>query len=239
MRKKLPQIHIITTANWPKFSHVYRYKVWATSHTSLITFGECVLKTICSALIFQFPLKEACCYCCCHSSSLHHSRAALLAFKNTFSTPSSLPSWDPQFDCCNWYGVECNETTNYVTGLDIASVNLNGTIPPAITKLKHLQHLRLHELPNLAGEIPPEIGQLPLLTYLVISWTNISGPVPHFLSKLKNLRYLVLSFNRLSGLIPPFLPTLAYLYVVDLSRNQLTGPIPDSFGRVSSTGLVS
>ncbi|KAI3444964.1 hypothetical protein Pfo_001629 [Paulownia fortunei] len=152
-------------------------------------------------------------------------KAALLAFKNSFSNPNPFPSWDLQYHCCDWYGVECNETTNYVIGLDIITSDLNGTIPPAVAKLKHLQHLRLHKLPNLVGEIPLEIGELPHLTYLVISWTNISGPVPDFLVNLRSLAYLDLSFN----------PTLPYLYAIDLSRNQLTGPIPESFGHFPET----
>lgn len=172
------------------------------------------------------------------SAELCHpdDKSALIAFKNSFSNPNPFPTWDLQFHCCNWYGVQCNETTNYVIGLDIApAADLNGTIPPSISKFKHLQYLRLHKIPNLVGKIPPQIGELPLLTYLVISWTNISGPIPDFLAKLTSLRYLDLSFNRLSGSIPPSLPTLAYLYAIDLSRNHLTGPIPDSFGHFPET----
>ncbi|KAK4411027.1 Chaperone protein dnaJ GFA2, mitochondrial [Sesamum angolense] len=162
-------------------------------------------------------------------------KSALLEFKHSFSNPNPFPTWDPAFDCCDWYGVECNETTNYVIGLNIISDDLNGTIPTVLPKLKHLQHLRLHKIPNLVGIIPPEIGELPHLTYLVISWTNVSGPVPNFLANLKNLAYLILSFNRLSGSIPPSLATLPYLYAIDLSRNQLTGPIPESFGHFANT----
>ncbi|KAL0464392.1 UNVERIFIED_CONTAM: Chaperone protein dnaJ GFA2, mitochondrial [Sesamum latifolium] len=161
-------------------------------------------------------------------------KSALLEFKHSFSNPNPFPTWDPVFDCCDWYGVECNETTNYVIGLNIISDHLNGTIPTVLPKLKHLQHLRLHKIPNLVGVIPPEIGELPHLTYLVISWTNVSGPVPDFLANLKNLAYLILSFNRLSGSIPPSLATLPYLYAIDLSR-KLTGPIQKSFGHFADT----
>ncbi|KAL8495944.1 hypothetical protein ACS0TY_019895 [Phlomoides rotata] len=161
----------------------------------------------------------------CHPDDV----SALLAFKNSFSNPSALPSWDPQFHCCNWYGVLCNETTSIVTGLDIASVDLKGTIPPSISKLKNLTSLSLYKIPNLAGKIPPQIGQLPFLGYLLISSTNISGPVPHFLAHLTNLYLLDLSSNRLSGSIPPSLATLPSTYSIDLSRNHLTGPIPDLF----------
>ncbi|KAL8495943.1 hypothetical protein ACS0TY_019894 [Phlomoides rotata] len=161
----------------------------------------------------------------CHPDDV----SALLAFKNSFSNPNSLPSWDPQFHCCNWYGIQCNEATNVVIGLDIASVDLKGTIPPSISKLKNLSSLSLYKIPNLVGKIPPQIGQLPFLVYLLISSTNISGPVPHFLAHLNNLAILDLSSNRLSGSIPPSLTTLPSTFYIDLSRNHLTGPIPDLF----------
>ncbi|XP_057806216.1 polygalacturonase inhibitor 2-like [Salvia miltiorrhiza] len=162
--------------------------------------------------------------------------AALTAFKHSFSNPNPFPTWDPIFDCCDWYGVTCNDTTSRVIGLDIAPYQaLAGTIPSSLANLTHLQNLRLHKIPNLVGPIPPSLAEISQLRYLVISWTNISGPVPHFLAHLKNLAYLDLSFNRLSGSIPPSLATLPFLFAVDLSRNQLTGPIPQTFGHFPKT----
>lgn len=180
-------------------------------------------------LFLVFPGKSAAELC--HPDD----RAALTAFKHSFTNPNPFPTWDPVFDCCDWYGVTCNETTNYVTGLDIISDDLNGTIPSALANLKHLETLRLHKIPNLVGEIPPTIAKLSHLRYLSISWTNVSGPVPDFLVRLKNLAYLDLSFNRLSGLIPSSLATLPFLFAIDLSRNQLSGPIPESFGHFPKT----
>ncbi|XP_073277932.1 polygalacturonase inhibitor 1-like [Primulina huaijiensis] len=173
------------------------------------------------------------------SAELCHpkDKAALLAFKHSFSYPANpFATWDPIFDCCTWYGVQCDETTNYVTGLDIAPYeDLNGTIPSSLGDLQHLTVLRLHKIPNLVGEIPPKIGDLRNLRSLTISWTNISGPIPSFLANLKSLVLLDLSFNRLSGSIPPILATLPYLRGFDFSRNQLTGPIPESFGHIPAT----
>ncbi|KAK6162887.1 hypothetical protein DH2020_002728 [Rehmannia glutinosa] len=172
------------------------------------------------------------------SASDHHlchpdDQSALLSFKHSFSNPNPFPTWDPIFDCCDWYGVSCNDTTNYVIGLDIISDNLNGTIPSSLSNLKHLQNLRLHKIPNLFGQIPQTLAKLSHLRYLVISWTNVTGPVPDFLAQLKNLAYLDLSFNRLSGSIPSSLATLPLLRAIDFSRNELTGPIPESFGRLT------
>lgn len=163
-------------------------------------------------------------------------KAALTALKNGFVSSNNFPTWEPPFDCCDWYGVECNETTGFVTGLNLINGNLDsprGSIPPAIAGLKHLQTLRLHKLPGLTGEIPPAIGELTSVRYLEISWTNVSGPIPDFLIKLKRLTILNLSFNNLSGSIPPSLAKLQSISGIDLSRNRLTGPIPESFGHLA------
>lgn len=165
-------------------------------------------------------------------------KSALESFKNSFSNPPNpFPSWNTIPDCCDWYGVTCNDTTNYVTGLSIFGPYppLTGTIPSSLSGLKHLQVLLLHKLSNLVGPIPFAISQLPNLRYLTISWTNISGPVPDFLVHLNNLESLDLSFNNLSGSIPNSLTTLPYLRAVDLSRNKLVGPIPESFGHFAAT----
>ncbi|XP_073158178.1 polygalacturonase inhibitor 2-like [Henckelia pumila] len=164
-------------------------------------------------------------------------KSALLAIKNSFPNPNNtiFSSWTDDYPCCHWYGVECDETTSNVISLYVLRTDtINGTIPPAISKLKHLQNLHLFKLPNLVGEIPPQLGEMVNLRYMYIGWTNVSGPVPSFLSNLKNLLDLYLTFNQLSGSIPPYLATLPSLRILDLSRNQLVGPIPDSFGRFAA-----
>ena len=167
----------------------------------------------------------------CHPSD----KTALLKFKNSFANPDQiLLSWQPDFDCCDWYGVQCNETTNRVIGLE-SSVRLNGTIPSVIADLKYLRTLRLRKNPFLIGEIPPAIGKLTNLVSLDLSWNNISGSVPAFLSNLKKLWFLDLSFNKLSGTIPASFSTFPEIIGIDLSRNQLTGSIPESFGHFQGT----
>ena len=158
-------------------------------------------------------------------------QSALLQFKNSFANPDQiLLSWDPTIsDCCNWGGIECNETTNRVISLEVSN-QLNGTIPSVIAGLPYLQTLRLRKNPFLVGEIPPAIGKLVSLVTLELSWNNISGPVPQLLANLKNLWFLDLSFNKLFGTIPASLSFLPQILEIDLSRNQLTGSIPDSFG---------
>ncbi|KAL5725080.1 hypothetical protein ACHQM5_008264 [Ranunculus cassubicifolius] len=103
----------------------------------------------------------------------------LMQIKNALGNPYHLASWVPNTDCCDWYCLECSDTTNRVVELTIFSG-------------------------NISGQIPSEIGDLPYLGNLSLrmSWLNLSGPIPGFLSELKNLTYLELNFNQFSSSIP-------------------------------------
>lgn len=156
-----------------------------------------------------------------------HDQKALLALKTSFNHSDPFPTWTPIFDCCDWYGVTCNQTTGRVYSLDLTT-DLTGVVPPALGDLPTLQVLRLHKVPNLHSPIPHSITKLKLLRFLTISWGSLSGPIPTFLSQLPSLESLDLSFNQLSGNIPPSLGHLPALRVIDLSRNHLTGTIPET-----------
>ena len=63
----------------------------------------------------------------------------------------------------------------------------------------------------MSGEIPPELGSLTNLTWLVLSNNQLSGEIPAELGNLPNLGGLFLNNNRLSGEIPPELGSLTRL----------------------------
>ncbi|KAE9463730.1 hypothetical protein C3L33_04360, partial [Rhododendron williamsianum] len=161
-----------------------------------------------------------------------HDKKVLLQIKQSFNNPYILASWVPTYDCCDWYVVECDPTTNRINSLTLfggvqGGGNLSGQIPAAVGDLPFLETLILHKLSNLTGPIPPAIAKLSHLKTLWLSWTNLTGPVPSFLSQLKNLTFLDLSFNDLTGSIPMELSLLKNLAGIRLDRNKLTGPIPD------------
>ncbi|KAJ1380337.1 Leucine-rich repeat [Sesbania bispinosa] len=185
-----------------------------------------------SFLLFSpFALSER-----CHSQD----KKALLKIKEDLNNPYLLASWDPNEDCCEWYCVKCDDKTNRIYELDISSSlpdpDLKGQIPPSVGDLPYLEYLTFHKLPNLVGPIQPTITKLTKLKYLIITNTNISGPVPDFLAQIKSLELLHLSFNNLSGSIPGSLYQLPNLVSLHLDRNKLTGPIPDSFGSFNKPG---
>ncbi|RCV15618.1 hypothetical protein SETIT_3G071400v2 [Setaria italica] len=159
----------------------------------------------------------------CHSGD----KAALLAIKAALGNPYHFASWTPGTPCCDWYDVDCDDSTGRVVGLSVfQDANLTGAIPDAVAGLAHLQNLRLHHLPGISGPIPPAIAKLSNLSFLTISWTGVSGPVPSFLGALSRLAQLDLSFNSLAGAVPASLAALPNLYSIDISRNRLTGSLP-------------
>ncbi|KAL1153057.1 hypothetical protein V6Z11_A09G149900 [Gossypium hirsutum] len=150
-------------------------------------------------------------------------KKVLLKIKKALGNPYLLASWDPNTDCCDWYCLECHPNTHRVVSLTLFSDDrLTGQIPPEVGDLPYLETLLFRHLPNLNGTIQPAIAKLKNLKTLRLSWTNLSGPVPNFLSQLKNLTYLDLSFNNLSGSIPSSLSTLPNLEALHLDRNKLT-----------------
>nr|CAA88846.1 polygalacturonase inhibitor [Actinidia deliciosa] len=165
-----------------------------------------------------------------------NDKKVLLRIKQALNNPYLLASWNPDNDCCDWYNVDCDLTTNRIIALTIFSGNISGQIPAAVGDLPYLQTLIFRKLSNLTGQIPSAISKLSNLKMVRLSWTNLSGPVPSFFSQLKNLTFLDLSFNDLTGSIPSSLSKLTNLDAIHLDRNKLTGPIPNSFGEF--TGQV-
>ena len=90
---------------------------------------------------------------------------------------------------------------------------------------------------NLAGPIPPELGELTDLASLMLEGNNLAGPIPPELGKLTSLEGLRLGSNRLTGTIPPELGNLTRLRVLYLPYNALTGPIPPVLGNLTKLSL--
>nr|XP_025649878.1 receptor-like protein 6 isoform X2 [Arachis hypogaea] len=143
-----------------------------------------------------------------HSTATHHHEChqhesnALLSFKQNFIisksasyNPLSYPktlSWIPTTDCCSWDGIECDELTCHVIGIDLSSSQLYGSMDPNSTlfSLVHLQSLDLSDNDFNHSQIPAKIGDLSQLRHLSLSHGNentFSGEVPPQVSQLSNL----------------------------------------------------
>ncbi|XP_072071609.1 receptor-like protein 49 isoform X2 [Arachis hypogaea] len=173
-----------------------------------------IMELLCSlALSIQFLLLLASslftnCLTMNHSTATHHHEChqhesnALLSFKKTFIisksasyNPLSYPktlSWVPATDCCSWDGIECNELTGHVIGIDLGSSQLYGSMDANSTlfSLVHLQSLDLSDNDFNHSQIPAKIGELSQLRHLNLSHGNentFSGEVPPQVSQLSNL----------------------------------------------------
>ena len=112
------------------------------------------------------------------------------ASQNCFTSYPKLQSWKKGSDCCSWDGVDCDNTTGQVIGLDLNCSCLQGTMHPNTTLFHYFPHLQILDLSfNDFGKssIPPSIGRLTKLTHLHLVESGFSGKVPMEVSFLTNL----------------------------------------------------
>ena len=167
-------------------------------------------------------------------------REVLVAFYESTDGPNWINSrnWLTDAPLREWYGVDA-DAAGRVFELSLFANNLAGAIPPELGDLTTLKELYLVRN-NLAGPIPRELGNLASLYWLNLSENELTGPIPRELfGRLTNLRELALDDNDLTGPIPPELGRLASLTWLSLSTNELTGPIPSEIGRLTNLWSMS
>ncbi|KAA8524844.1 hypothetical protein F0562_011267 [Nyssa sinensis] len=179
--------------------------------------------------------------------------SALLQFKQSFSInrrdsddPSAYPkvvSWKLQGegnDCCSWDGVECDEGTGHVIGLDLTSSLLYGSINSnsSLLRVVHLQRLHLADNHFNYSQIPSRIGHLLELRSLDLSYSVVSGQIPIGKFHLPKLQVLSMQFNQnLTGYLPEFHHSNP-LKILELAGTSFFGKLPDSIGNLSSLILL-
>ncbi|XP_059449493.1 receptor-like protein 6 [Corylus avellana] len=185
----------------------------------------------------------------CHDDE----RSALLQFKdsfilnksasdNPFGYSKDVASWSLEggnSDCCSWDGVECNEETGHVIGLELTSSFLYGSITSSnsLFRLRQLERLNLAHNNFNGSQIPFRVGDLLRLTYLNLSYSVFSGQIPSELSHLSKLSSIDLSGNYglytlsdLNNLVQNF-TTLEDLLLTDIN---ISSPVPKSLENLSS-----
>ncbi|XP_062016948.1 receptor-like protein 7 [Rosa rugosa] len=188
--------------------------------------------------------------------------SALLQFKESFSihksaseNPFAYPkvaSWTrkggERSNCCSWDGVECNEETGHVIGLDLRSSCLYGSVnynSSLFQVLVHLQKLDLSDNHFNFSEILSTLGHLTSLAYLNLSKSSFSGLIPTEISKLSKLSAIDLSFNyenstdqllRLeeANQLRSLVLNLTHLKQLHLSRVNIPFTVPDVLVNASS-----
>ena len=170
-------------------------------------------------------------------------------------------SSDPCND--NWQGVSCAgcllDTACNVTGINLKSYNLSGTIPVSLCDLPGLSNITLSNnglfstIPScifessevhpsqitsfsvvdnqLSGEIDfPPLSSINLgILKLDLAGNLFNGSVPSALGHLSNMEYLGLANNSISGELPSSLTGCVSLEELDLGVNNITGSFPSNF----------
>ncbi|KAL3729683.1 hypothetical protein ACJRO7_026766 [Eucalyptus globulus] len=159
---------------------------------------------------------------------------ALLEFKAQITDPDGvLSSWNDSSHFCKWYGVTCGRRHQRVSMLDLRSKNLAGVLPPHIGNLSFLREVYLQNN-SFHAKIPPHFGRLFRLQKLHLNNNSFSGQIPSNLSYCSNMLILNLGFNMLKGNLPTELGSLSKLQELKLEFNSLMGNIPPSIGNLSS-----
>ena len=153
-------------------------------------------------------------------------RVALVALYNATDGANwkNNDKWVSDAPVGEWAGVTTNDSGR-VTKVSLESNQLTGTIPPELGNLANLEWLVLEDN-QLSGLIPPELGNLGKLQVLFLGQNPLGGAIPSELGNLINLITLYLIDNRLTGTIPVELGELTLLKNLFLRGNELTGCIP-------------
>lgn len=162
-------------------------------------------------------------------------RAALIAFYNATGGAThwrEAKNWNTSESIGKWQGV-LTDLAGFVTELSLPGNNLSGTLPPELGNLTHLRWLVLNGN-ELAGAIPPQLGNLAQLRGLVLDNNELTGLIPPALGELSLLTLLDLTGNNLNGAIPAELGALSRLDSLLLGNNELSGPIPAELGDLGS-----
>jgi hypothetical protein len=130
---------------------------------------------------------------------------------------------------CTWYGVICQQ--GHIVDLELYYNQLAGSLPPEIGNLMHLKSLYLDDN-HLSGPLPAEIGNLTKLQVARLGGNQFNS-MPAELTNLKNLIFLELWGNQLSGEIPGELGNLSKLQQLKLNANQFTEDIPPELGNLA------
>ncbi|XVE78224.1 hypothetical protein DITRI_Ditri13aG0127500 [Diplodiscus trichospermus] len=128
---------------------------------------------------------------------------------------------------CRFTGVDCwHPDENKVLNIKLSDMGLKGVFPEGIKKCSSMTGLDLSSN-KLNGSIPSNIsGLIPFVTSLDLSSNNLSGVIPKSLANCSFLNILKLDHNKLMGQIPAELGFLNRMKTFSVTNNLLSGPIP-------------
>ncbi|KAH7681769.1 Non-specific serine/threonine protein kinase protein [Dioscorea alata] len=197
-----------------------------------------------SLLSLLFPFRLYSIHCTTEASFLpgiQTDKAALLAFMAGITDDpfGVFQSWNDSKPFCDWTGISCSKIhPGRVISIQLDSQSLSGFISSSITNLTFLHSLLLMNN-SFSGGIPPDIGMLPRLQHLNLSYNSLTGVIPLGLSNCSDLLTLGLHYNQLHGNIPSEFGSLMKLQELVLAKNNFTGSIPSSLSNISTLVKLS
>lgn len=128
---------------------------------------------------------------------------------------------------CKFTGIDCwHPDENKVLNIRLPDMGLKGEFPRSIQNCTSLTGLDLSSN-KIYGTIPSDISKIAFyVTSLDLSSNNLSGEIPVSLANCSYLNILKLDNNRLTGLIPLQLGLLNRIKTFSVANNLLTGPVP-------------
>ncbi|CAL5386129.1 unnamed protein product [Camellia sinensis] len=129
---------------------------------------------------------------------------------------------------CKFTGIDCwHPDESKVLNIRLSDMGLKGKFPLGLRNCTALTGLDLSSN-KLSGTIPPDISQIiNYVTSLDLSSNDFSGEIPQSLSNCSYLNILKLDNNQLTGQIPPQLGLLSRLKTFSVTNNHLTGQVPN------------
>ncbi|KAL8195811.1 hypothetical protein R6Q57_025564 [Mikania cordata] len=158
-------------------------------------------------------------------------QTTLLNLKQAWGDSPSLANWNSTSSPCTWTEIQCRKGS--VTGMQLQSKLLLGTIPPFICDLSNLENVSLHD--NLiTGEFPTVFYNCSKLIELDISQNMFVGTLPDDIDRLSQLKIADFGGNNFTGDIPPAIGNLSALTQLLLYQNLFNGTVPPEIGNLSN-----
>ncbi|CAL5440283.1 unnamed protein product [Camellia sinensis] len=128
---------------------------------------------------------------------------------------------------CKFAGIDCwHPDENKVLNIRLSDMALKGPFPPGLANCTSLTGLDLSSN-ELFGTIPSDISRLiPKITALDLSSNNFNGEIPPTIADLSYLNVLKLDSNQLTGHIPAEIGLLDRIKTASFTNNHLSGPVP-------------
>lgn len=139
-------------------------------------------------------------------------------------------------DACHFVHVMCN-SEGYFVHFDFEGLNIQGTIPTELSKLRFLETLNIAKN-GFVGTIPPQLGMLENLIELNLSHNGLTRSIPSDLCQISTLKVLKLQFNQISGTLPAELGDCHQLEILEANSNKLEGTLPPELFKVNSLQVL-